>query len=32
MRQEIHGPPPVRPPDGVMVLSPVHVGASWRIN
>ena len=26
------GPDRMRPPEGVMVLSPIHVGAQWQIN
>jgi hypothetical protein len=28
---EVYGPLPPAPPKGVMVLSPVHVDASWRV-
>jgi ABC-type polysaccharide/polyol phosphate transport system ATPase subunit len=29
---EVYGPPPTKAPNGVMVLSPVHVDASWEFD
>jgi ABC-type polysaccharide/polyol phosphate transport system ATPase subunit len=29
---EVYGPPPTRAPNGVMVLSPVHVEADWAVD
>ena len=32
MNFDAFGPDRMRPPEGVMVLSPIHVGAQWQIN
>ena len=32
MNFDAFGPDRMRPPEGVMVLSPIHVGAEWQIN
>jgi len=29
---EAFGPDPIRPPDGVMILTPVYVKADWQVN
>ena len=32
MSFDVMGPDRLNPPEGVMVLSPVYVGADWEVN
>jgi hypothetical protein len=29
---EVFGPHQIRPPDGVMILTPIYVKADWQVN